>query len=310
MSLSGLSSRLSIQGGAIEDNWHIAAIAHAFERVWMGKTKRLIVTLPPRSLKSMIASVAFPAFLLGHDPTRRIICASYAQDLATKFHDEFRRVIESDWFHALFPEAALAPLKDTGQELILPKNGSRFATSVGGTLTGRGADILIIDDPLKAQDAYSEVRREGVNDWLRATAMSRLDDKRNGAVIIIMQRLHVDDPVGHLLERSPDDWDVLDLPAIAPADIEIATGWKTQLSICRRCLASPRARTGRSAGPASPGSRLGSLRGAISPTACAARRQPDQARMAAVLRFRTDTDAGLNRYHPELGYRIEDGARK
>ena len=179
------------------------------------------------------------AHLLGHDPTRRIICASYAQDLATKFHDEFRRVIESDWFHALFPEAALAPLKDTGQELILPKNGSRLATSVGGTLTGRGADILIIDDPLKAQDAYSDVRRGGVNDWLRATAMSRLDDKRNGAVIIIMQRLHVDDPVGHLLERSPDDWDVLDLPAIAPADIEIATGWKTSYLFAEGALLHP-----------------------------------------------------------------------
>lgn len=110
----------------------------------------------------------------------------------------------------------------------LAGNGSRYAASVGGTLTGRGANILIIDDPLKAQDAHSEAKRRACNDWLTGTAMSRLDDKMNGVVILVMQRLHVDDPVGHMLERTPDDWLVINLPAIAHHDMLMETGWKTR----------------------------------------------------------------------------------
>ena len=214
-------------GSDFAHNWHLDAITHALDRVHRGHLKRLIITLPPRSLKSLIASVAFPAFVLGHDPTNRLIAASYSQDLATKFHNEFRQIIGSEWYRSIFANARIGPWKDTGQEIILAGNGSRYASSVGGTLTGRGANILIIDDPLKAQDAHSETKRGACNDWLTGTAMSRLDDKMNGVVILVMQRLHVDDPVGHMLERAPEDWLVLNLPAIAPRDMQIATGWKT-----------------------------------------------------------------------------------
>ncbi|PTM51469.1 phage terminase large subunit [Phreatobacter oligotrophus] len=213
-------------GVAYQHNWHVDAIAHALEKVWLGETKRLIITLPPRHLKSLITSVAFPAFLLGHDPTRRILCLSYAQDLATKFHNEFRQLIEHPLYQLIFAGARIGPWKDTGQEVILAGNGSRFAGSVGGTLTGRGGDILIFDDPLKAQDAHSDVKRASVNEWMSGTAMSRLDDKANGAVVLVMQRLHVHDPVGTMLARAPEEWEVLDLPAIADADRIVPIGPK------------------------------------------------------------------------------------
>jgi predicted phage terminase large subunit-like protein len=211
-------------GDAYRHNWHIEAICYALERVREGRTKRLIITLPPRSLKSIIASVAFPAFILGHDPTRRIICASYNQDLATKMHNDFRQLIGADWYKKLFKGARIGPWKDTGQEVVLAGNGSRYATSVSGPLTGRCGDILILDDILKAQDAHSERVRTETNHWVSNTAFSRFNDKIEGAAIVIMQRLHVDDPVGYLLETTPDGWEVLNLPAIAPNDMVIPLG--------------------------------------------------------------------------------------
>ena len=95
-------------------------------------------------------------------------------------------------------------------------NGGRMATSVEGVLTGRGADIIIIDDPLKPEDALSETRRKGVNEWFNSSLLSRLNDKENGCIIIIMQRLHQDDLVGHVQEQG--EWTVLSLPAIAEVD--------------------------------------------------------------------------------------------
>jgi hypothetical protein len=94
--------------------------------------------------------------------------------------------------------------------------GTRMATSVGGVLTGRGADLILIDDPMKPDEALSETRRKAVNDWYDNTLLSRLNDKNNGSIIIIMQRLHQDDLVGHVLEQ--EDWDVLSFPAIADKD--------------------------------------------------------------------------------------------
>jgi hypothetical protein len=206
-------------------NWHIDAICHECERVWRGLTTRLMIEMPPRSLKSIIISVAFPAFILGHDPSKHFICASYAQTLSTKNHDDFRRVLESDWYQRTFPHTRVGDWKDTGQEVILTGSGSRFATSVGGALTGRGADFLILDDLLKAQDANSETVRTGANLWVSNTAMSRLNNPGTGVVIVVAQRLHVDDVVGYLCDRSPGRWKVLSLPAIALEDVEIATGW-------------------------------------------------------------------------------------
>ncbi|MDI9850268.1 hypothetical protein QM467_19745, partial [Rhodoblastus sp. 17X3] len=128
--------------------WHLKAISYQLERVRRGEIRRLIVNLPPRSLKSIMVSVAFPAFLLGHDPAQRIICVSYSGDLARKHANDFRALMEARWYKELFPGARVGR-KDSEIEIELTERGFRMATSVGGTLTGRGAQLLLIDDPLK-----------------------------------------------------------------------------------------------------------------------------------------------------------------
>ena len=143
-------------------NWHICAIAHYLEQVRLGNIKRLIITLPPRSLKSIMCSVAFPAFVLGHDPTKRLIVASYSADLAIKHGNDFRVVVNSGEYHAIFPGMRISAMKNTQTEVVTTLNGFRLAISVDGTLTGRGGDIIIIDDPIAALAALSQKSREHV----------------------------------------------------------------------------------------------------------------------------------------------------
>jgi predicted phage terminase large subunit-like protein len=195
-------------------SWYLKAIIYQLERVRRGEIRRLIINMPPRSLKSITASVAFPAFVLGHDPTRRFICVSYSSELAHKFSNDFRALLRSPWYRRIFPQTRIGSYKDSEIEVELTCRGFRLATSTGGTLTGRGGDTIIIDDPLKAIDALSEPKRNAGNDWFLNTLLSRLDDKRTGAIIIVMQRVHMDDLTGFVLRQS-DDWTVLRLPAIA-----------------------------------------------------------------------------------------------
>jgi predicted phage terminase large subunit-like protein len=171
-------------------------------------------------LKSICVSVAYVAWLLGHDPTRRVIVVSYANELAAELHRQFRMIIDSAWYRALFP--AMRPARDSGLELVTTVGGGRYATSVGGTLTGRGADLIIIDDPLKAEEAMSESARKRAIDWYAGTLVSRLNDKKRGPIVVVMQRLHENDLAGHLLEQG--GWDHLDLPSIALDDTVIALG--------------------------------------------------------------------------------------
>jgi predicted phage terminase large subunit-like protein len=204
-------------GQTYVSTWHVEAIAWRLERVRRGEIRRLIINMPPRSLKSIAASVAFPAFVLGRDPSRRIICVSYSGDLAKKHSNDFRAVLESPWYRSAFPDTRIGPFKNSETEIELTARGFRLATSVGGTLTGRGGDIIVIDDPLKPDDALSETKRSGANQWFMNTLLSRLDDKRTGAIVIVMQRVHIDDLTGFLLSQS-DEWHVLSLPAIAYFD--------------------------------------------------------------------------------------------
>ena len=203
-------------------NWHLEAVTYALAQVLRGETKRLIITVPPRSLKSICASVALPAFALGHDPTQRIICASYSENLARKHANDFRAVMRSQIYHELFPRCRISSAKDTELEVMTTERGYRYATSVGGTLTGRGGNLLIIDDPMKPQDAQSDLARDNLKDWYAKTLLSRLDSKVNDAIIVVMQRLHVDDLVGHLLEQG--GWSQLNLPAIAEVEQIVPIG--------------------------------------------------------------------------------------
>jgi len=196
-------------------NWHIEFIGAKLAAVRAGKIGRLIINVPPRYLKSHLASVTFPAWCLGHDPSAQILCVSYAQELADKLSRDCRRIMMSDWYRRLFP-TRLSPERQAVSEFETTAQGCRLATSVGGVLTGRGADIIIIDDPLKPEEALSQTQRRAANEWFDHTLYSRLNDKRQGAIVLIMHRLHEDDLVGHVLAQEP--WELVCLPAIAETD--------------------------------------------------------------------------------------------
>ena len=143
-----------------------------------GRITRLIITLPPRSLKSISASVAFPAWLLGHDPSTRIIAVSYADILTAKHARDCRVVMESAWYRRLFPQTRFNPKKATETEFETTRHGFRYGTSLGGALTGRGGNFIIIDDPLKPGDGYrtssASSRTNGLaSPWSRALMTSR-----------------------------------------------------------------------------------------------------------------------------------------
>ena len=208
-------------GATFLPNWHIRAIAYQLERVRRGEITRLIINLPPRNLKSITVSVAFPAFLLGLDPRRKIIAIRYGDELSAKHASDFRSVVNSPWYGRAFPQMRVA--RNTEGELTTTKRGFRKATSVGGTLTGLGGDLIIIDDPQKPVDAQSDTRRNSVNQWVTNTMMSRLDNKQTSAIIVVMQRVHLEDLSG-FLSNSSDDWTVLSLPAIAEEDESVPIG--------------------------------------------------------------------------------------
>jgi predicted phage terminase large subunit-like protein len=205
-------------------NWHLEVIAAKLAAVRAGKIRRLIINLPPRHLKSLIASIAFPAWHLGHHPSAQILCVSYGQELSDKLARDCRAIMMSPWYRRIFP-TRLAPHRQAVQEFITTRQGYRLATSTGGVLTGRGAEIIMIDDPLKPEEALSDAQRRAANEWYHHTLYSRMNDKRYGAIVIIMQRLHEDDLVGHVLAQ--EEWEVVRFPAIAEADEvhQIETIW-------------------------------------------------------------------------------------
>jgi hypothetical protein len=196
-------------------NWHVEVMAGKLAAVRAGRIRRLLICVPPRHLKSHLASIAFPAWCLGHDPSAQILCVSYGQDLADKLSRDSRRIVASDWYQRLFP-TRLAPRHQAVPEFETTAQGCRVATSVGGVLTGRGADIIVIDDPLKPEEALSQTQRQAANEWYDHTLYSRLNDKLTGAIVVIMHRLHEDDLAGHVLAQEP--WEVVCIRAIADQD--------------------------------------------------------------------------------------------
>lgn len=209
-------------GTVFRDNWHLEAINFRLMECANGKCKRLLITQPPRSLKSLCVSVAYVAWLLGRDPRRKFLCVSYSSELAAELARQFRMVVDAPWYREIFPN--MRADKDTSFDFVTTAGGGRFATSVGGSLTGRGGGTIIIDDPMKAEDALSKAARDRVIGWYGNTLASRLNDKRNDTIITVMQRLHEEDLAGHLIEQGI--WTHLDLPAIAiePEEIPLGNG--------------------------------------------------------------------------------------
>ena len=214
--------RTVVPGDAFQHGWHLDAIIWRLQQIERGETRRLIINVPPRSLKSIIVSVAWPAWLLGQDPTLSIACVSYSAELSLKHARDCRAVMTSDWYRRAFPKTVLSRERNAENDYMTTQRGGRFSTSVGGTFTGRVADLIIIDDPIKPEDAASDSARKLAIEWFMGTLVSRLNDKATGAIILVMQRLHEADLTGHLLEAG--GWDHLCLPAIAEADEAIPIG--------------------------------------------------------------------------------------
>ena len=198
---------------AFQPNWHLEVMSQKLDAVRRGDIKRLIITIPPRHLKSICGSVCLPAYFLGHDPTTQIICASYGQDLADKLARDCRSIMTAPFYRDIFGTRLR---QTTLHDFATKEGGFRMATSVGGVLTGRGADVIIIDDPLKPDEAVSDVSRNAVNQWYDHSLRSRLNSKQDGRIVIIMQRLHEDDLVGHVLRQ--EEWDIVSFPSIAEKD--------------------------------------------------------------------------------------------
>jgi predicted phage terminase large subunit-like protein len=194
-------------------NWHIEVLAAKLEAVRRGECKRLIVNIPPRHLKSHATSIAFPAWLLGHDPSKKILVVSYAKDFADKLARDSRELMRSPFYQALFDTKSSS---EAASEYETTAGGYRLSASISGGITGRGADIVIIDDPIKTNEALSDSQRNSVNDWYDNTLRSRLNSQEDGAIIIVMQRVHADDLVAHV--TAHEEWDVLSIPAIAEHD--------------------------------------------------------------------------------------------
>lgn len=212
-------------GRPMINNWHLDLMIEYLKAVEKGKVKRLIVNLPPRSLKSICINVAWPAWLLGRNPNSKIITISYNQNLSEKHSVDCRLIMQSDWYKELFPNTVIACGMNTKSKFATTQHGFRLATSTGGTLTGEGADIIIIDDPISASDAFSFKKRKRTYEWFRSCLLSRLNDCNEGKIVLVMQRLHADDLTGALLRSSTrDSWKVLTIPAVSTKNHIISFG--------------------------------------------------------------------------------------
>lgn len=202
------------------------ALAAALEEVEAGRILRLIVTFPPRHGKSELTSRRFPAFLVGRDPYRHVMFATYNQPFAEDYGRAVRGIMQSPAYKAVFPGTTLAKGSAAADRLVTEEGGMMAFVGRGGSSTGRGADFLIIDDPLKdREEANSQTTRDSLWDWYNDTMSSRLMSD-TGAIVIIMTRWHEDDLVGRLTDPTnphfnadeADTWKIINIPAIAGDD--------------------------------------------------------------------------------------------
>ena len=196
---------------------HHQIIAEALEDVATGQRKRLMIFVPPRHGKSQLASGYFPAWFLGNHPRKQIIATSYSQNLAQDFGYMVREIIQDSLYEEIF-ETTLKPDSRSAKKFQLENGATYFGVGMGGSITGRGADVLIIDDPVKSRQAVeSELFRNRQKEWYRSVAKTRLH--KGGSIVIINTRWHPDDLSGWILrEHTHEAWDVIHLPAIAEED--------------------------------------------------------------------------------------------
>jgi predicted phage terminase large subunit-like protein len=195
---------------------HLEYVCAEVAALCTGDTRRLVLNMPPRNLKSIIVSVAFATWILGKDPTKRILIVSYGQDLAQNFARDCLRVMTAGWYRETYRKTRID--RDSGRmdDFRTTQNGGIKVESILGGVTGFGADYIIIDDPMKPNDARTDVSRTKVNETLQNTVLSRQDGVGSARVILVMQRIHEDDPTGYLMARQP--WRQVRLRAVAEED--------------------------------------------------------------------------------------------
>lgn len=197
---------------------HHKIIGDKFNKIAQGKLKRLIVCLPPRHSKSEFASTYFPAWMMGRKGDLKIIQTTHTAELATRFGRKVRNIIDSDDYSQVFPDLQLQADNKSAGRWTTNQEGESFYAGVGGAITGRGADLLIIDDPHSEQDAMSPTAMESAYEWYTSGPRQRLQP--GGIIIIVMTRWSTKDLVGKVLKKQGDDhadqWEVIEFPAIMP----------------------------------------------------------------------------------------------
>ena len=197
---------------------HHKIFAEKLEGIANGTIKRLIVNMPPRHTKSEFASTYFPAWIMGRDPSRKIMQTTHTGELAVRFGRKVRNMMDSDIYKQIFPEVSLSSDSKSAGRWETNKSGEYFAAGVGGAITGRGADLLIIDDPHSEQDAMSPTAMESCWEWYTSGPRQRLQP--GGSIVLVMTRWSGIDLTAKLLEAQKealaDQWEVVEFPAIFP----------------------------------------------------------------------------------------------
>ena len=200
---------------------HHRIIAEKFDNIAKGKLKRLIVNMPPRHTKSEFASYLLPAFIMGQNPMTKIIQTSHTAELSQRFGRKTKQLIDSSEYKQVFPNTNLQADSKAAGRWDTSAGGEYFAAGVGGAITGRGADLLIIDDPHSEQDALSESAMEGAYEWYTSGPRQRLQP--GGAIVLVMTRWSTIDLTGQLMkaqvEPKADQWEVVEFPAIMESGV-------------------------------------------------------------------------------------------
>ena len=204
-------------GTKLETNWHHQAICHKLEQASQGHIKRLVINQPPKTLKTHLVSVGFVAWLLMRDPALKIAILCYDDSLASKQLRAVRQIMKDPWYQALAPNTQVKPEKDTEYLFETTAGGECRALSVQGGITGLGFDYIIIDDPMKASNAYSDTERARLEEQYKSAIANRWRNPAKGVLIVVMQRLHVDDFTMFILKAAGNAVH-LSIPAIAADD--------------------------------------------------------------------------------------------
>lgn len=212
-------------------NWHIKSICEHLEAVYRRVIKKLMIFVPPRTSKSTLVSKVFPVWAWINDPHREFLTISNGIELATELAVQSKELIMSDWFQAGWGDKlGLSSYQNTKANYVNTFGGKRTALGISSAITGKGGDTIIIDDPHDAKKAMSSsgLERKSVIEAYDHGISTRLNDPKSSATILIMQRLHEEDLAGHLLEKEPGEWDILEFPMLYDPDRKCKTSLGVQ----------------------------------------------------------------------------------